>query len=127
MLRTDLGETDSHYTSKNLIKNFEKIALYKEYIIKNGKFISEETESKIKRWETAIKINVIHGKTNSINQIKIDKKNISNFSHRLSNLTGLSIEGNKSESNFIILFLDLDEQRNRGEKLNYLVQQLYFQ
>ena len=89
LLRTDPGEADSPYTSRNLIKNFEKIALYDEYIIKDGKFISKETESKIKRWETAIKINVIHGKTNSRHQIKTDKKNISNFSHRLSKLTGL--------------------------------------
>jgi hypothetical protein len=124
LLRTDLGEADSPYTSKNLIENFEKIALYDEYIIKNGKFISEETESKIKRWETAIKINVIHGKTNSRHQIKIDKKNIANFSKRLSSLTGLSIENNKGESNFIILFLDFDEQRNFGEKLKELMPQL---
>ena len=124
LLRTDLGEADSPYTSKNLIENFEKIALYDEYIIKNGKFISEETESKIKRWETAIKINVIHGKTNSRHQIKIDKKNVANFSKRLSSLTGLSIENNKGESNFIILFLDFDEQRNFGEKLKELMPQL---
>jgi hypothetical protein len=124
LLRTDQGVADSPYTSRNLIKNFEKIALYDEYIIKNGKFISEETESKIKRWETAIKINVIHGKTNSRHQIKIDKKNVANFSKRLSSLTGLSIENNKGESNFIILFLDFDEQRNFGEKLKELMPQL---
>jgi len=124
LLRTDQGEADSPYTSRNLIENFEKIALYDEYIIKNGKFISEETESKIKRWETAIKINVIHGKTNSRHQIKIDKKNVANFSKRLSSLTGLSIENNKGESNFIILFLDFDEQRNFGEKLKELMPQL---
>lgn len=121
LLRTDTGELDSPYSSRNLIENFEKIALYDEYVIKNGTFVSEETKSQLKRWESSIKINIIHGKTTNKHQIKIDKKNIAKFSRRLSQLTGLSIEYNEDKSNFIILFLDLDEQRTFGENLKKLM------
>ena len=121
LLRTDTGELDSSYSLSNLIENFEKIALYDEYIVKNNTFVSEETKSQLRRWETSIKINVIHGETTSEHQIKIDKKNITNFSKRLSNLTGLSIEYDENKSNFVILFLDFDERKTFGEKLKELM------
>ncbi len=71
LLRTDLGEADSPYTSKNLIENFEKIALYDEYIIKviDEYYLDKLTEPRL---QTAIKINEVAEP--NIRKIKIDKK-----------------------------------------------------
>ena len=124
LLRTDKGRLDSLYSTQNLIENFEKIALYNEYIIKNNEFISQEKESNLKRWNRAIKINIIHGENSSNKQIKIDKKNISIFTRRLASITGLEMSISEVNANFIILFLDLDERRDFGQKLSQLMPQL---
>ena len=124
LLRTDKGRLDSLYSTQNLIENFEKIALYNEYIIKNNEFIPQEKESNLKRWNRAIKINIIHGENSSNKQIKIDKKNISIFTRRLASITGLEMSISKVNANFIILFLDLDERRDFGQKLSQLMPQL---
>ena len=124
LLRTDKGRLDSLYSTQNLIENFEKIALYNEYIIKNNEFISQEKESNLKRWNRAIKINIIHGENSSNKQIKIDKKNISIFTRRLASITGLEMSISEVNGNFIILFLDLDERRDFGQKLSQLMPQL---
>lgn len=124
LLRTDKGRLDSLYSTQNLIENFEKIALYNEYIIKNNEFIPQEKESNLKRWNRAIKINIIHGENSSNKQIKIDKKNISIFTRRLASITGLEMSISEVNANFIILFLDLDERRDFGQKLSHLMPQL---
>jgi len=124
LLRTDKGRLDSLYSTQNLIENFEKIALYNEYIIKNNEFIPQEKASNLKRWNRAIKINIIHGENSSNKQIKIDKKNISIFTRRLASITGLEMSISKVNANFIILFLDLDERRDFGQKLSQLMPQL---
>ena len=124
LLRTDKGRLDSLYSTQNLIENFEKIALYNEYIIKNNEFIPQEKESNLKRWNRAIKINIIHGENSSNKQIKIDKKNISIFTRRLASITGLEMSISEVNANFIILFLDLDERRDFGQKLSQLMPQL---
>lgn len=124
LLRTDKGRLDSLYSTQNLIENFEKIALYNEYIIKNNEFIPQEKESNLKRWNRAVKINIIHGENSSNKQIKIDKKNISIFTRRLASITGLEMSISEVDTNFIILFLDLDERRDFGKKLSHLMPQL---
>ena len=124
LLRTDKGRLDSLYSTQNLIENFEKIALYNEYIIKNNEFIPQEKASNLKRWNRAIKINIIHGENSSNKQIKIDKKNISIFTRRLASITGLEMSISEVNANFIILFLDLDERRDFGQKLSHLMPQL---
>ena len=124
LLRTDKGRLDSLYSTQNLIENFEKIALYNEYIIKNNEFIPQEKESNLKRWNRAVKINIIHGENSSNKQIKIDKKNISIFTRRLASITGLEMSISEVNANFIILFLDLDERRDFGQKLSQLMPQL---
>lgn len=124
LLKTDKGRLDSLYSTQNLIENFEKIALYNEYIIKNNEFIPQEKESNLKRWNRAIKINIIHGENSSNKQIKIDKKNISIFTRRLASITGLEMSISEVNANFIILFLDLDERREFGQKLSQLMPQL---
>lgn len=124
LLRTDKGRLDSLYSTQNLIENFEKIALHNEYIIKNNEFIPQEKASNLKRWNRAIKINIIHGENSSNKQIKIDKKNISIFTRRLASITGLEMSISEVNANFIILFLDLDERRDFGQKLSQLMPQL---
>ena len=124
LLRTDKGRLNSLYSMQNLIENFEKIALHNEYIIKNNEFIPQEKESNLKRWNRAIKINIIHGENSSNKQIKIDKKNISIFTRRLASITGLEMSISEVNANFIILFLDLDERRDFGQKLSQLMPQL---
>lgn len=121
LLRTDNGAIDSPYNAKSLSENFLKIALYDEYKIENGSYVAKETKSKLKRWENPIIINIVHGETNTRKQIEADKKNIERFARRLSNLTNLPIEIGTKPGNFILLFLDVSEQKRFGKKLETLI------
>ncbi|MFL2811260.1 MAG: DUF2927 domain-containing protein [Paracoccaceae bacterium] len=121
LLRTDNGAIDSPYNAKTLSENFLKIALYDEYKIENGSYVAKETKSKLKRWENPIIINIIHGETNTRKQIEADTKNIERFARRLSNLTNLPIEIGTMPGNFILLFLDENEQKRFGKELETLM------
>jgi len=121
LLRTDNGAIDSPYNAKSLSENFLKIALYDEYKIENGSYVAKESKRKLKRWKNPIIINIIHGETNTRKQIEADTKNIENFARRLSNLTNLPIEIGTKPGNFILLFLNINEQKRFGKKLETLM------
>ena len=121
LLRTDNGAIDNPYNAKTLSENFLKIALYDEYKIENGSYVAKETERKLKRWKNPITINIIHGETSTRKQIEADTKNIEHFARRLSNLTNLPIEIETKPGNFILLFLDINEQKRFGKKLETLM------
>ena len=121
LLRTDNGAIDNPYNAKTLSENFVKIALYDEYKIENGSYVAKETRRKLKRWENPIIINIIHGEATTSKQIEADTKNIERFARRLSNLTNLPIEIGTKPGNFILLFLDINEQKNFGKKLETLM------
>ena len=121
LLRTDNGAIDSPYNAKTLSENFLKIALYDEYKIENGSYVAKETKRKLKRWKNPIIINIVHGETNTRKQIEADTKIIERFARRLSNLTNLPIEIGTKPGNFILLFLDVSEQKRFGKKLETLM------
>ena len=52
LLRTDGGGPDVPFTTRTLVEDFEHIALYDEYTIKNGRFVAQKTPAQYtqRRW-----------------------------------------------------------------------------
>lgn len=111
-LRQELTSIDAPFTTENLVVNFERIALFEEYVIRNGRYIEKQTPSSLRRWERPIRIGISFGPSVTKEQRKKDTAYVHSFARRLARLTGLDIRlTDARRANFSLLFLNKDEQR----------------
>ncbi len=128
-LRQETHPSDAPYTTKNLVENFERVALFDEYSERGGKFIERQTASNLRRWERPVRIALHFGPSVSKDQRAIDTAYVRSFATRLARLSGLDIQlTDAKHANFSLLFLNRDEQRDYAPVLvgqvKYLVPQI---
>lgn len=121
LMRVDGGGVDVPFDARNLVENFERIALYDEYTIRNGRFIAQQTPSNLKRWEKPVRVQVIHGSNASPVRMASDRATVSGYANRLARLTRHSVTNVSTGGNFLVLFLDSDEQKTIGPQLQRLI------
>lgn len=121
LMRTDGGGPDTPFSARKLVEDFERIALYNEYVIRNGRFIAQQTPSFLRRWEMPIRYTVVHGPTSGEGVVADDRTNVDAYAKRLGRLTGVSIAPARGKANMLILFLNRDEQRAFGPQLKALM------
>ncbi len=124
LLRTDGGGPDVPFTTRTLVEDFEHIALYDEYTIKNGRFVAQKTPSYLRRWQKPIRVGLVFGDQVSMETRAKDRANVVSYSQRLSRLTGMSITVTNTDPNFHLLFLYRDEQKSIGPELRKRVPHL---
>lgn len=124
LLRTDGGGADVPFSTSALVENFERIALYDEYAIVNGRFVARQTPSSLRRWQQPIRIGLVFGEFTSPDQRKKDTANVAAYARRLARLTGLDIRLSDTNPNFHVLFLNRDEQKTAGPMLRARVPRL---
>ncbi|MCP5086513.1 MAG: DUF2927 domain-containing protein [Rhodobacteraceae bacterium] len=111
-LRKDYAPLDAPFNANDLVRNFEKVALFDEYKISAQGFIEEQTSSYLRRWRKPIQIGIFFGEFVPEEQRQIDRRSVRRFAARLSAITGLKIQlGELKNANFVILFLNRDEQK----------------
>jgi hypothetical protein len=128
-LRQELYPNDARFTTRNLVENFERIALYDEYSVSGGQFIERQTASSLRRWERPIRIGITFGPSVTEQQRSQDTAYVRSFAQRLARLSGLNIQlTDARRANFSLLFLNKDEQRDLTPqlvgKIKYLVPQI---
>lgn len=121
LLRTDGGGPDTPFAAHNLARNFERIALYDEYVSRGGTLVAEQTASQLRRWNMPVKIQLHFGSTISQEQRTRDRHAIAGYTRRLRNATGHPISMTQANGNFHVLMLHEDERRNYGPYLRQLV------
>ncbi|MFZ5710697.1 MAG: DUF2927 domain-containing protein [Pseudomonadota bacterium] len=121
LLRTDGGSADTPFTTEQLVENFERIALFDEYVADNGSLVARTTASPLRRWEKPIRMGIEFGPSVSPAQAARDRGNITAYATRLARLTGRPITVGDARPNFSILFLNEDERRAAGPRLAELV------
>ncbi len=120
-MRTDDG-ADIPVSIAKLAEDFERIVFFDEHIMRNGRLIASRTEQPLRRWQMPIRYRVIHGALSDANTIAYDRAAVGRFASRLARLTGLSIEpAGKQKANFLILFLNIDEQQSIAPRLSKLM------
>lgn len=117
LLRTDGGGPDVPFTSRTLVEDFERIALYDEYTVRGGRFIAQQTPSSLRRWQQPIRIGLIFGDLVPMETRAKDRANVVAYARRLSALTGVDMRVTGNNPNFHVLFLYRDEQRAIGPEL----------
>lgn len=121
LMRRDGGGPDVPFSTRNLIDNFVKIALYDEYVSQGGMLIARPTPSRLRRWEQPIRLGLIFGRSIPQDQRREDRASISSYARRLSRLSGLPITMSRPEdANFHVLVLHEDERRAFGPRLRQL-------
>ena len=121
LLRTDGGGPDTPFTQRDLVENFDRIALHDEYVVAGGRFVARKTPSHLRRWERPVRIRIIFGDSVATAQRQADTRTIADFARRLSGLTGLDIALAGGEANFFVLVASLDEQAGAAADLRAML------
>ncbi len=124
-LRQEYAPKDALFTPDDLVRNFEKVALFDEYALNSGSFVEQQTSSYLRRWTKPVRIGLYFGPSVTPEQREIDRKTVFQFANRLSALTGLSIRlSDFKNANFIMLFMNRDSQKTETPLLAEDVPQL---
>lgn len=121
LLRTDGGGADTPFTRRALVENFIRIALYDEYAIQNGRFVDQETPSRLRRWERPVRVRVHFGASVPPAQRERDRAEIRRYTNRLARLTGADIRMTDGRGNYHVLVMNADEMAASGPLLARLV------
>jgi hypothetical protein len=111
-MRRDRDPADVPFGLDELVHNFEKIALYDEYVEVGGRFVRSMTPSTLRRWERPIRVGVLIGDSVPGAKAAADRAYVARFTERIARLTGtdMRLSAGSEEVNFLVLFLNREEQ-----------------
>ncbi|MBL9049165.1 MAG: DUF2927 domain-containing protein [Tabrizicola sp.] len=120
MLRTD-GGSEIPVTDRMLADNFMRIALHDEYRRSSGGFVREEIESRLRRWETPVRIALQFGPSVPADRQATDRARIASFVARLARVTGHPIALDDRNPNFFIQVVSEDEREALGPMIHAIL------
>ena len=120
-LRTDGGTTDAPVGPRTLATNFERIALFDEYQLRDGRFVAQQTPSRLRRWTSPVRVQSHFGPSIPAQRQSADNAVLSTYASRLARVTGHPIRAVRSGGNFHVLYLNRDELRGIGSYVRQLV------
>ena len=110
-MRRDVAPADAPYTVDDLVRDFERIALYDEYADVGGRFVRAESPALLRRWDRPVRVAVMTGTSASPEDAARDRANVAAFTRRLAQLTGLDMTpGEGADVNFLVLFMTSNER-----------------
>lgn len=110
-MRRDIAPADAPYTTDDLVRDFENVALYNEYTDVDGRFVHEQAPALLRRWDQPVRVAVMTGAATSPEDAARDRANVAAFTRRLARLTGLDMAmGSGAEVNFLVLFMTSEER-----------------
>jgi hypothetical protein len=121
LLRTDEGGPDTPFTADDLVRNFERIALFEEYATVGGRIVAAQTESQVHKWVEPVRIEVLIGPAVSDEKAARDRASVEKYAARLSSVSGHPIRVVDDGGNFHVLILTEGERRAFGPSLRNLV------
>lgn len=121
LLRTERRAADAPFSVDDLVRNFERIALFEEYANVGGRLVAQQTESRLHRWEEPVLIELGFG--DRVPEAKRDRDRVSvkALSARLSRATGLPVRTVGSGGNFHVLVVNEDDRRLLGPRLRRII------
>lgn len=121
LLRTDGGGPDTPFTADELAANFERIALYDEYELVNGRFVARQSPSTLRRWRAPIRLQPHFGASVEAGRQTEDRVILGTYAARLTRLTGHSVRPVTTGGNYHVLFMNADDLSDSGPLLRELV------
>ncbi len=110
-MRADTAPADAPFTEADLVRNFERIALYDEYVSVGGRFMRSETPALLRRWERPVRVGVVTGPSVDPDMAMKDRANVAVFTRQLARLTGHDVAlTDGPDANFLVMVLSSSEQ-----------------
>ena len=117
-MRRDIAPADVPYTVDDVVRDFERIALYDEYSDVDGRFVRRETPALLRRWDRPVRVAVMTGASTSAEDAARDRANIAAFTWRLAQLTGLDMTlAQGPDANYLVLFMTSNERTAFAEQV----------
>ena len=111
-MRREMAPADAPYTVDDLVRDFERVALYDEYVDVNGRFLRSESPAYLRRWDRPVRVGVMTGPSVPAAESARDRANVAGFTRRLARLTGLDMQVSDGDDvNFLVLFMNSDERQ----------------
>lgn len=120
LLRTDTGSNDAPFTTHQLARNFDAIALNDEYTSVGGTFIARTTPSSLHRWTVPVRIGLEFGASIPETQRASDRATVKALAGQLAQATHHPISMS-ARPNFHVLVLNEDERQVIGPRLEQLI------
>ncbi|MDO6730747.1 DUF2927 domain-containing protein [Marinovum sp. 2_MG-2023] len=121
LLRTDGGGPDTQFSRRMLIENFERIAFYDEYARGAGLQAARGGQSRLKRWEQPIRMQVEFGDAVPIEQQATDRGEVTRYAARLNRITGHPITISSNDPNYFVLFMSEDDSAALPARIKEIV------
>ena len=90
-MRRDVAPVDAPYTTDDLVRDFERVALYDEYTDVNGRFVHQQAPARLRRWTDPVRVAVMTGGSASPEDAARDRANVAAFTRRLGQLTSVDM------------------------------------
>jgi hypothetical protein len=120
-MRRDIAPPDAPYSTEDLVRDFERVALYDEYVDLGGRFVQSESPALLRRWEGPVRVAVMTGASTPPEDAARDRANVAAFTRRLGQLTARDIApGSGAEVNFLVLFMTSAERAAFAEQVRAL-------
>ena len=107
--------------AERLAEDFIRIALYDEYVSRNGRLVPETRPAPLRRWERPVRVMVEFGASVPPATRIRDRNDIADYVQRLSRISGHPIAMTAESGNFVVLLLAEDERRTIGPRLAQLI------
>lgn len=124
LLRTDGGGPDTPYSADMLVRNFEAIAFYDEYVLGGWAPRQDNTPVALRRWHSPIRMSVAFGPSVPQAQRGLDRTNIRLFGERLQRITGHSITATAKNANFHVMIMGEDDREDLLSQVRQIVPEL---
>ena len=117
LLRGDAGGEDTPFTDTMLARDFLAIALYDEYAAANGQLVAQAQQSRLRRWDEPIRMEIVFGPSVPAEQAVRDRAGITAYAARLERLTGVDITQVEDNANFHVAVLSEDDREGFEARL----------
>ncbi len=121
LLRTDGGGPDTPFSADDLVRNFERIALFEEYATVGGRIVAAQTESQIHKWMSPVRLELSIGPDVPEEKARRDREEVGRYAARLARVSGHPVGMVASGGNFHVLILTEAERRAFGPRLRELI------
>jgi hypothetical protein len=120
LLRTDGGGPDTRFDAEDLARNFERIALFSEYVQVSGRYVAQQSRAQLRRWEEPVRMQLHFGASVDPATRAADTRAVRGFAARLERLTDHPVSVVPSGGNYHVFVVSVDEQRGLGRALEEL-------
>ncbi|SFJ51588.1 DUF2927 domain-containing protein [Jannaschia pohangensis] len=117
LMRVDGGGPDTPFGPAELARNFERVALFSEYVQINGRYVARQSRAQLRRWERPVRIQLHFGASVDAETQREDRSRIAAYVARLRRISGHPISLVNGGGNYHIFVASVDEQRALGPQI----------